>query len=186
MRISNLIGIDDAPFDRDFRGDVPLVGTVWARSRLDGVVTGRVRKDGANATRAVVCMVRGSPFDEHVRLVLLQGIAFGGFNVVDLDALHRELGRPVLVVARSEPDLDAIRDALLRRVPGGARKWRLIEAAGPMEPAEGVWIQRRGITRDATASLLREQIRHGRLPEPLRIAHLVAGAMVRGVSGGPA
>lgn len=186
MRISNLIGIDDGPFDRDTRGDVPLVGTVWARDRLDGVVTGRVRRDGANATRSVARMVRESPFDPHVRLVLLQGIAFGGFNVVDLDALHRELGRPVLVVARHEPDLAAIRAALLYRVPGGARKWRLIEAAGPMEPVHGVWIQRRGITRDAAASLLRELCRHGRLPEPLRIAHLVAGAMVRGVSSGPA
>ncbi len=184
--LSNLLGVDDAPFARDHRGDVPIVGTVFTRRRLDGVVLGRVRRDGANATTRIAELLEGSPFDEHVQVVLLDGIALGGFNVVDLEALHERLGRPVLAVTRKEPDLVAIRRALETRVPGGARKWRLIEKAGPMEPLEGVWVQRAGLTSAAASRLLRDSREQGRLPEPLRIAHLIAGALATGTSRGAA
>lgn len=184
--LSNVIGVDDAPFDRAHRGDVPIVGAVMTRTRLDGVVIDRVRRDGANSTERVAAMIRRSPFREHVSAVLLNGIALAGFNVVDLARLHATLGLPVLVVARKEPDLRAIERALLTRVPGGARKWALIEAAGPMEPLEGVWVQRAGLDRSRAAALLRESRVIGLVPEALRIAHLVAGALVRGVSHGGA
>ncbi len=185
-RLSNVIGIDDGPFERSHRGDVPVVGVVYARERLDGLVIDRVRRDGANATARLAAMIRQSPFREHLQAVLLGGIALGGFNVVDLGGLHAELGLPVLVVARKAPDYAAIERALRTRVPGGARKWRLIQAAGPMEPLEGVWVQRAGLSTESAAALLRESRGQGRLPEPLRVAHLVAGAMVRGVSHGGA
>jgi uncharacterized protein len=185
-RISNLIGIDDAPFDRAHRGDVPIVGAVMARTRLDGVLVDRVRRDGANATKRTAAMIRRSAFRQHVSAVLLNGIALAGFNVVDLHALHAELGIPVLAVARRAPDLAAIERALRTRVPGGERKWRLIVAAGPMEPLEGVWVQRAGLSPASAARLLRESRVQGLIPEALRIAHLIAGAIVRGTSRGGA
>ncbi|MDJ0872965.1 MAG: DUF99 family protein, partial [Gammaproteobacteria bacterium] len=43
---SNVVGFDDAPFARDHRGNVRVVGAVFARDRLDGVLVGRVRRDG--------------------------------------------------------------------------------------------------------------------------------------------
>lgn len=185
-RLSNVIGVDDGPFERAHRGDVPVVGAVFTRARLDGLIVDRVRRDGANATTRLVSMIRRSPFREHLQAILLGGIALAGFNVVDLGALHAALGLPVLVVVRRAPDYAAIERALLTRVPGGARKWRLVQAAGPMEALEGLWVQRAGLSSATAATLVRDSRGQGRLPEPLRVAHLVAGAMVRGVSRGGA
>lgn len=185
-RYSNLMGVDDAPFERAHRGDVAIVGTIFTRHRLDGVLVSKVRRDGVNSTARVAAMLRESPFDEHVQAILLNGIALAGFNVVDLAGLHAATRRPVVVVARKEPNLPAIRRALLRRVPGGAKKWRLIEAAGSMEPVEGVWVQRAGIGLDAAARLVRDARVQGRIPEPIRVAHLIAGGLGRGVSRGSA
>lgn len=181
-RISHVIGFDDAPFPREHRGDVPVVGAAFAGTRLEGVLIGKVRRDGANATRTVAELVLESRFAAHNQAVLLQGIAFAGFNVVDLHRLHAALGVPVVVVARRAPDLAAIRRALRERVPGGRRKWRLIEAAGPMEPLAGVYVQRAGLGPEATAALVRRLAVHGTLPEPLRTAHLIAGALAGGTS----
>ena len=47
--LTNTIGFDDGPFERTARGNVLLVGCVCSRTRLDGVVSARVRRDGANA-----------------------------------------------------------------------------------------------------------------------------------------
>jgi endonuclease V-like protein UPF0215 family len=185
-RFSNVIGIDDAPFDRSHRGDVSLIGVVFTRTRLDGVMTSKLRKDGANATTAIAGMIEASPFAEHAQLVLLGGITFGGFNVVDIAALHERLERPVLVLARRRPKLAIIRETLLEKVPGGARKWALIEKAGPMEPCGDLWVQRAGLELDQAAQAIRELTIHGKLPEPVRIAHLIAGAYVEGVSRGRA
>jgi endonuclease V-like protein UPF0215 family len=141
-----------------------------------------------------------------VRAVLLQGIAVAGFNVVDIRELGTALGVPVLVVMRRPPDMDAIERALFSeepplrpRVRGAARKWRLILAAGEPERlevggaatglrgrAQRLWVQRHGLSLEAATTLVASTTLHGNVPEPLRLAHLVAGGIVAGRSRGRA
>jgi endonuclease V-like protein UPF0215 family len=208
----NVIGFDDGPFEREHRGDVVLVGAVCSRTRLDGVVKGVVRRDGADATRRMIALVEASPFRVHVRAAMLLGIAVGGFNVVDIHEMSRALGVPVLVVTRRQPDLDAVRRALFSDVPharprvrGAARKWALIEAAGVVEPlgvsrrslrssaplpsglrsqVPRLWVQRAGLTLVEARALVAATTLHGNVPEPLRLAHLIAGGVANGWSRG--
>ena len=115
---------------------------------------------------------------------MLQGIALAGFNAVDVFALNRELRLPVLVIARKQPNLAAVLSALLRRVPGGRRKWSIIERLGPMEAIAGVFVQRVGISPDSAEVVIRRFAIQSSIPEPLRAAHLIAGAIATGQSGG--
>lgn len=185
-RWSHVVGVDDAPFPRDHRGDVLVVGVAVSGERVDGVLSTRVRRDGANATDALAGMIGASQFHAHLHAVLMQGIALAGFNVVDIHRLASRLGRPVLVMARRAPDMAAIRRALLERVRGGAAKWKLIERAGPMEPCGGVFVQRAGLDLDEAEALLAAFRRTGHVPEPLRLAHLIAGGVTTGRSRGRA
>ena len=212
----NVIGFDDGPFDRQHRGDVLLVGVVCSGTRIDGIVSGRIRRDGANATRVMIDLVRKSQFGSHLQAVMLQGIAVGGFNVVDVHALSSALHLPVLVVTRRPPDMAAVKRALFHGAPlarpavsGAARKWKLIEAAGTMEvlgasrrslrrphppsPPTGIrtteprlWIQRAGMSLDQARKLVADTTLHGNIPEPLRVAHLIAGGITTGKSRGRA
>ncbi|UCF40686.1 MAG: DUF99 family protein [Gemmatimonadota bacterium] len=180
---SHVVGFDDAPFARGHRGDVPVVGAVFAGLRLEGVLSGKVRRDGANAARNLAGLVSGSKYAPQLQLVLLQGIALAGFNVVDLHDLQQRLDVPVMVVARKRPRLHKVRRAL-SLIPGGERKWRIIEELGPPEPVAGVYVQRVGIgTRDAERVIRRLAV-HGNIPEPLRAAHLIAGGLTAGQSRG--
>ncbi len=181
-RLTHIIGFDDAPFDRNYRGNVLVVGAVYAGQRLDAVLSSKVRRDGVNSTKVLTDLVRHSRFRSQTHAVLLQGIALAGFNVVDLDALHAALGIPVILVARRRPNLEKIRLALLNHVPGGKRKWQLIERAGPMEHVAGVYVQRRGSSLVETEHLLRRFAVHSTIPEPLRTAHIIAGGVTRGES----
>jgi len=183
-KLTNVVAFDDAPFSHGHRGEVPVVGAVCAGLRLDGVLIGRVRRDGANAARNLVRLVSESRFARHVQLVMLQGVALAGFNVVDVRFLSRRLDVPVLVVSRKQPDMDAVREALLHRVPGGAHKWKLIELLGPMEKTGPVFVQRAGLSLEEARILVDQFAIHGHIPEPLRIAHLIAGALGRGESAG--
>ena len=121
-----------------------------------------------------------------MRAILLQGIAVAGFNVVDIHALARLTALPVLVVARRLPRLRAIQRALRRTGAGWQRKWQLIERAGEMEAMRGVYVQRAGLTAPQARQLLAATTLHGKLPEPLRLAHLIAGGVTTGSSRGRA
>ena len=81
---SHVVGFDDGPFDKYTQLDVPVVGAVFSDLRLEGVLTGKVRTDGVNSTRTLVRMVSESKFAPQLQLVLLQGIALAGFNVIDI------------------------------------------------------------------------------------------------------
>lgn len=181
---SHVVGIDDGSFDKYRQASVPIVGAVFSDLRLEGVLCGRVRTDGSNATREIVRMVTESKFAPQLQLVLLQGIALAGFNVIDLHELYERLAIPVMVVARRQPRLERMRAALLTRVPGGARKWSLIEKLGPMEPVVGVFVQRVGLEAQAAERVIKRLSVNANIPEPLRTAHLIAGGIATGQSRG--
>lgn len=181
---SHVVGIDDGSFDKYGQANVPIVGAVFADLRLEGVLCGRVRTDGSNATREIARLLAESKFAPQLQLVLLQGIALAGFNVIDLYELHERLEIPVMVVARRQPRLERIRDALLTNVAGGARKWTLIERLGPMEAVAGVFVQRVGLDKDDARRVIERLSVNANIPEPLRTAHMIAGGIATGQSRG--
>lgn len=184
-RLVNVLGVDDAPHALG-QHRVPLVGVVTARDRMDGLLVSHVRRDGRNATDQIAGLLQQSPFEQHVQVVLLQGLTFGGFNVVDLPRLHAVLKRPVMTIVRRRPNVKRIERALRESVPGGRRKWALVQRAGEIEPLGGVFIQRAGLSHREAMHLLAATTRHGKLPEALRLAHLIAAALVTGTSHGRA
>jgi len=157
---------------------------VYAGLRLEGVLTATVERDGSEATETLAATIGASRFAKHLHAVLLQGITVAGFNVVDVHRLSAELRVPVIVVVRRVPDMAAIERALRERVRDGVHKWALVERAGPVEPAGPVWIQRAGIDLEPARALVAQLSVHGHIPEPLRAAHLIAGAIATGHSRG--
>src|SRR5213082_2973835 len=107
-RTLRAIGFDDVPWRHRRGGRVGLVGAVCAGTRFEGMVFGSVRRDGWRATDAVVGLLAGRKFLPQLHLVLLDGIAFGGFNLVDLPRLAAVLQRPCVAVMRKQPDLPAM------------------------------------------------------------------------------
>ncbi len=176
------IGLDDAPFARGRRGDVGLAGVVCAGTRFEGLVWGRVRQDGWNANDAIVRLLVGGKFLPQLHLVLLDGIALGGFNVVDLETLASRLGRPCAAIMRRPPDLAAVERAI-RRLPRAERRLALMRRAGPVHRIGGFVFQVQGAEPEATANALARLTDRGAVPEPLRLAHLVGSAIRRGESG---
>ncbi len=184
MPISNIIGFDDCPFERSHTGNVNVIGVVCAQTRLEGVLRTHVRKDGANATTKLEQLIWACKFAPTLQLIMLQGVALAGFNVVDAHKLSDKLELPVLIIARRAPKLEKIKSTLLNRVAGGQRKWDLIESLGAMEACAGVYVQRVGIDLATSAEVIQRTTLHGRIPEVLRMAHLIAGGVTTGQSRG--
>lgn len=181
-RLSNVIGFDDAPHVRGATGRVGLIGCVCSGPRLDIVLRDTIEKDGTDATDVIRALARDEDLS-HVRGVMLQGITFGGFNVIDIHRLSRDLGMPVLVVTRRKPRLELVFKAVMA-VPGWQEKRALMEAAGEPESCGPVYVQRAGLTHAEAERMLERTTAHGVIPEPLRLAHLIAGGTTTGKSRG--
>ncbi|MFH2012859.1 MAG: DUF99 family protein [Pseudomonadota bacterium] len=186
QKYASVIGFDDAPFPRDHAGNVRIVGTVYAKLQLKGVLIGEVEKDGFDAAEKLVELIKQSKFGPSIHLIMLQGITLAGFNVVDVFYMHEQLNLPILVVSRKIPAMKAIKNALQTNVRGGEEKWAVIERLGPMEPAEHVYVQRVGLTLEQASETIKQFTVDGYIPEPLRVAHLIAGAIAEGQSRGRA
>ena len=181
-RVLRAIGFDDAPFVRRRGGRVHVAGVVCAGTRFEGMVWGHVRQDGWDATEALARLLESGKFLPQLHLVLLDGLSFGGFNLVDLEALARRLGRPCVAVMRRPPDLAAVERAV-RRLPRPERRLAWIARAGPVHVRPPFAFQVKGAPPDAIADALRRITDRGNVPEPLRLAHLVGAAVRRGESG---
>ena len=122
-------------------------------------------------------------------MILIDGAAVGGFNVIDVEGLCRRLGIPVVTVTRRKPDLAAIQRALRRRFEDWEGRWRVLTKL-PLETiAKGsgrLHVAYAGATREEVRQALAITTIRGTIPEPLRIAHLIAAAIVRGESRGRA
>jgi uncharacterized protein len=181
-RTLRAIGFDDAPFVRGRRGAVGLAGVVCAGTRFEGLVWGTIRQDGWNATDEIVRLLAGGKFLPQLHLVLTDGIAFGGFNVVDLAALASALGRPCVAVMRRPPDLPAVERAI-RRLARPERRLERLRRAGAVHRVGAFTFQVQGADPQATARALARLTDRGAVPEPLRLAHLVGSAVRNGESG---
>jgi uncharacterized protein len=175
-----VLAIDDGGFARTDRF-APIAAVVVALpAYVEAVRRDRVRVDGRDATERVIAIAGAAGPLDGVRVVLLDGAVLGGFNVVDLDAVRRGLGLPVVAVTRRRPDFPRIRAALDRWFgDDAARRWRLLRAhrlfAVPTG-AQPIYAAAVGCrTADARAVLRRTTVR-GYWPEPLRLAHLIASA----------
>jgi uncharacterized protein len=182
-----VLAVDDGPFERGQRWAPVVMVAMTLPETIDGIATGRVRVDGTDATDTVLALIRASPHREGARAILVDGISVGGFNVLDLDRIARESGRPVVSATRRPPDLARMRAALFRYFPKDARRrWALIRAHPVFaQPTGGepIWIGTVGSGRAEARALVARATRHGYWPEPLRVAHLVARAVAGWPSG---
>lgn len=183
------LGVDDGPF-RFGDARTRIVGVVTrGASYVEGVLSSWCEVDGLDATERIEEMVRGSRFHPTVRALLLNGSTMGGFNPVDLERLFRSTGIPVVSLVRSEPDRESSRAALKKHFPDWEERWRLLEAQRPRAvrvAGHEVWVAHRGLDDGDVSPLLEKATVRGAVPEPIRLAHLIASGVERGESRGPA
>jgi len=186
---ARVLGIDDAPFSFS-DGTVPIVGAlVRPPTYLEAVLRSAVTVDGDDATVKVVEMVSRSRYREQVKLILVDGIAFGGFNLVDIRALSEGLGIPAATVTRDPPDPDRLRAALQKHFVDWEERWELLSREPIIAVATDhspLHVSCAGIDMDELKAALRSCTVQGAIPEPLRMAHLIATAYVKGESYGRA
>ncbi|HEX7576056.1 MAG TPA: DUF99 family protein, partial [Candidatus Methanoperedens sp.] len=99
-----------------------------------------------------------------------------------------ETGVPVISFMRSCPDLEKIKLAL-KNLPDWEKRWEIIQHAGKIykiNQDKPVFFQLCGLDKESAVKIIRMTSTHSNIPEPLRVAHLIATGVVLGESTGKA
>ena len=178
-----VLGVDDGIFTPHVKSLVPVVGVVFRGGHwLDGVMHTRVEVDGFDATDKLVSMIVNSPHYKQLRIIMLNGVTFAGFNIVDIKELNAETKLPVIAVTREEPDFSEIRKAL-KNLPKSEERWKAVLNAGEIfevltrNESEKVCMQISGVFEDDAKKILRLTSTRSNIPEALRVAHLIASGI---------
>jgi endonuclease V-like protein UPF0215 family len=181
-----VLGIDDGRFVPHTKGMAIVVGVVYRGACcFEGVMHTKIAIDGLDATEKLIGMIKDSQYYRELRVILLDGITFAGFNVVDVSKLVKGVNLPVISVVREKPDLAAIKCAL-ENLPDFEQRWQAIQTAGKLfmvnihDGENPVYVQIAGIFIEDAKKILRLTSTWSNVPEPLRVAHLVASGLTDG------
>ena len=180
-----VIGIDDSPFNKFKDKKILVVGVVMRGGLyVDGVLSTRVNVDGYDSTNKIAKMINKCKFKPQLQCIFLNGIAVGGFNIINVQELNKKTKLPVIVVIRKNPDIENIKNTLIKIKK--KQKIKLLEKAGKVIKIDDIFVQLTGIDLDKTRKILKIVCTRSLLPEPIRLAHLIAAGVVVGESKGRA
>jgi len=202
-----IIGWDDGPFEshrtegsgaaenQGFssvrkKGKVVLVGVIFRGGNFfDGILKTEVDIDGFDSTEKIADAILKSKYGD-LRIIMLDGITFGGYNVVDIKELCEKTGMPVIVVNRKKPDLEKFK-AGMKNLPDYEKRLKAVKSAGEfyyahLQSGKRLCFQKCGIEAKDAEEIIRISSKHAAMPEPLRVAHLIASGFVLGESVGRA
>ena len=173
-----VLGIDDGPFDREKQKFTSLVGVLM---RIDGTVEKvsiqKITVDGNDVQVALLGILEKIGISPGI--IMSEGVTFGGFNLLEPGKVFTETGCPFISVVRKQPDVESMLSAVGKYNPGDVDKTRIIRSLSPVYASIGqtrFTLNFAGVGIDDAMRAVRMVLKTGFVPEPVRIAHLIASA----------
>ena len=180
-----VVGVEDGGFSRKLQGcgvQKALFVCVLLRGKwINDFQVDMITVDGLDATDKLTSMLNQWSFDA----VILAGVSFAGFNLVDPTIVFEEFNEPVIVISRTKPNNVTVKNALRQHFEDWRVRWSVFEKLGSVYevvsmPAESpVYVEVIGAELDWASRLIRATSVCCRVPEPIRVARLVARGLTK-------
>jgi len=180
-----VVGVEDGGFSREALGrrdqKALLVCVLLRGAWVEDFQADMITVDGLDATEKLVTMLRRLTFDA----IMLAGVSFAGFNLVDPPVVFEEFHKPIIIISRTKPNNVAVKNALFRHFEDWRARWSVFEKLGaihevvsmPNEPP--LYVEVIGSTLDWAIKAVRASASCCRVPEPIRVTRLIARGLTR-------
>lgn len=159
-----------------------LAGVVMrADMRVDGLAYAKATVGGDDATDAVIGLYRKLDRAD-INIILLEGAAISWFNIIDLQVVWSETKRPLICLTYEDsPGLDKYICEYFAHPEEKIRRYHKLGEREVIRLKTGyvVYLRAFGASLMEAKGVLDKFTKDGRVPEPLRLAGLVARAAHR-------
>jgi len=184
-----ILGIDDSPFTFHDKYATVIGVVMRGGEYLECVLRTEITIDGTEATAVCKQMILNSRHRQQLKVVMMDGACFGGFNVVDIEDLSVSTQLPVITVTRDKPDQKKIKHALQKNFTDWKERWALLQKGTLhmiLTRHNPIYIKCTGVSVEEAKEIINISTIRGVVPEPIRVAHLIASGITRGESYGKA
>jgi len=170
------VGIEDGSFTKEDSKALLVAVLMQNGMWIEEIEIEEITIDGLDATAAALKMLKKLTFD----IVMLAGVSFAGFNLIDPTKLFKTFQKPVIIVSRSKPDNIAVKKALKEHFRDWHVRWNVFENLGPIyefkplrnEPP--IYLEVVGAAAEQALNIVKLCCFSCRVPEPLRAARIIA------------
>ncbi|MBS7619688.1 DUF99 family protein [Candidatus Bathyarchaeota archaeon] len=182
MVSKSVIGVEDGSF-KSFDGKngfTLLCCVLMDNYKILKVFFSRIQVDGIDATSKLLKMIT----DVEYSAIILGGVTFAGFNIIDPRKIFDEKQLPVVIYSNRKPNSEKILNALKKHFKDWDKRWSILQSLGNIYEFEvkpgysPIYFEIIGETPEYAKSILKNYTIISRVPEPIRIAKIIA----RGVS----
>ncbi len=186
LRYDRIIAFDDGFFPPEYkarRGKTLLLGVETKDTTcIIGLAYKWILVDGRETTSTIIELTN---LLKPVDLVLLDGITYAGFDVVEPWRIHSETNVPVVVVQQYPLNLERVKRALYKHFKDAEERYKVIEyIASRYKYMDTPWktIQYYVYPEEKDELIikaLRKTMIYSPIPEPLRITHQIASTITK-------
>lgn len=177
-----VLGIAES-FRRDQEKSV-LAGIVMRSDFIiDGVGFTNITVGGMDATEGIFRLFESLQRDD-INVMMLNGCVISWFNIIDINEVYKRLRIPLICVTYEESE--GLEEHIALHFEADERDSRIevYKQLGGRVPVElqdhfEVLIRFLGIEKANAGAVLKKFTTHGKVPEPLRVAKIVARALLR-------
>jgi endonuclease V-like protein UPF0215 family len=148
---------------------------------IDGFAINRTTISGDDATDSVIALY-SSLGRQDINLVMIGGAVISMYNIVDVNRVFEKTGKPVLIVTYRPSE--GIEEAIKKHFPGNwESRLEVYRRLGPrrevtLKNGFKVFVRNIGIDDYDPKLVLNRFTRFGRIPEPIRVARLLARSLL--------
>jgi len=160
-----------------------LSGVVMRRDFvIDGFVFGRTTLDGDDATDVILHMYEDLKRPD-INYLLISGLIISLYNIIDIKKIHESLQIPIIGITYH--DSKGIEDSIKHHFPNSYKsKIKNYQKLGirkkfTLHTSSDVFVRKEGCTLHEVKYLLNKLTLQGSLPEPVRVAQLLAKSLLQ-------
>lgn len=108
LRNMPVIGVEDERFQKGVTRRAVLVAVLLKGLEIEDVKSTKIMVDGFYATEKLAEVLNAWKF----AAVILSGVSFAGFNLIDPTVIHEKFKKPAIIISRTKPNNRAVKSAL--------------------------------------------------------------------------
>lgn len=172
-------GVEDGSFKTFVRLKPSFTFLCGVETVMEKIVNVKLRiieVDGFDATDKLLSMIDGM----NLNAVILGGITFAGFNIINPNKILNDMGIPVIVYSGNQPNNEKMLMALKKHFNDWKIRWDIIKNLGSVyiikpHPFERpIFFEVVGASPEWAKTILHRLAIISRIPEPVRIAGIIA------------